>query len=104
MTREKTRYEKHSLVLMDTHEIEPIRLLRAWLKELDLAISKTTKQSLVTNIAHAVESKLGATFLKEDGLDEDVVRFRGATVIVDKAGSLKEIQSGQMTFLPFVSS
>lgn len=51
------------LILVDTHEIKPITLLGAGLKELDLTISEGPEQALITDIAHAVESKLGATLL-----------------------------------------
>jgi hypothetical protein len=61
------------LVLVDAHEVEPVCLLSAGLKESDVFISESTEQPLVSNITHTVESELSATFLEKDGLDKDVV-------------------------------
>ncbi len=71
------------LVLMHSHEIEPVALLRVWSKEFDFSISKCSKHSLVSDIAHAVKRELGAAFLQENWLHLDVVGFRRPPVVVD---------------------
>ena len=73
------------LVLVYTHEIEPIVLLHTWLKEFDLAISKSPKQSLIPDITHAVQSKLCISFLEQNRLYLYVVGFWGSPIIVDQS-------------------
>lgn len=81
------------LVLMDTHQIKPIFLLRARLKELNLTIPKCPKQTLVPDIAHAVQGKLGAAFLQEYRFYSDVVRFGSSSVVIQQSSYLEYIQS-----------
>ena len=47
-------YALHILILVYTHEIKPILLLHARLKEFDFSISKSPKQSLISDVAHAI--------------------------------------------------
>jgi hypothetical protein len=81
---------------MNTHEIEPITLLRTRLEELDLAIPEGPEKAFITNVAHTIQSKLGATFLKKYRLDSDFVCFRHATIVIDQSRDLKQIQGGVM--------
>ena len=52
------------LVLMDTHEVEPVVLLPAGLEEFDFVVTKCPEQSLISNIAHTIQSKFGLAFLQ----------------------------------------
>ena len=76
---------------MDAHQVEPVVLLCTRLKELNLAISECPKKSLVSDVAHAVQCKLSLALLEKDGLDDDVVGFRGAAIVVDKTGNLQQV-------------
>ena len=74
---------------MDTHEIEPVRLLLRRLEELHFAITKRPEETLVTHIAHSVHSELCAPFLQKDWLDLDVVALMSPAVVVHKTTDLK---------------
>lgn len=50
----KYSHPVYSLILMHTHEIEPILLLRTRLIEFHFTIPKGPKEALVSHIAHAV--------------------------------------------------
>ena len=78
---------------MDTHKIKPILLLRPGLEELDFAISKCSKKSLIPHIAHTVQCKLCISLLQKYGLDLDVVRFGSSSVVIDQTCCLEQIQS-----------
>lgn len=69
---------------MDAHQVEPVLLLHARPEELDFAITKRAKQSFVPHIAHAVQRELRATLLQQHRLDENIVRLRCPTIVVDK--------------------
>lgn len=83
---------KNILVLMNAHQIEPILLLCARLKKLDLSISKSSKQALISNIAHAVQGEFRLSLLQQDWLDDNVVRFGSPSVVIEQTGNLKQIQ------------
>lgn len=70
------------LILMNTHKIEPITLLCTRLEELDLAVSESPEKAFITNVAHTIQSKLGATFLKKYRLDSDFVCLGHATIVI----------------------
>jgi hypothetical protein len=70
------------LVLMNSHEIEPIIRLHIWPKELDLAIPKGPKEPLVSHIAHPIQRQLGVSLLQQHRFDGDVVRLRGTAIII----------------------
>lgn len=55
---------KNILVLMNAHQIEPILLLCSRLKKLDLSISKSSKQALISNIAHTVQGEFCFSLLQ----------------------------------------
>ena len=76
---------------MDAHDIEPVGFLHSWLEELDLAIPKCPKEPLVSDIAHAIERKLGLAFLQKHRLDKDVIRFWGSSVVIEQTGNLKQV-------------
>jgi hypothetical protein len=42
--------------------------------------------------------------LEENGFDGDVIRLRGAAVVVHKTRDLQEVQGTQMTFLATVNN
>jgi hypothetical protein len=63
----------NSLVLMNTHKVEPVVLDLTGFEELDLFISECSIESFITNIAHTVQCKLCPAFLKKNGSDFDVV-------------------------------
>ena len=89
---------------MHTQEIEPIRALGAWPKELDLAVSKRPEEPLVAHVAHAEERELSAAFLEEHWFDLDVVRFVRAAVVVDEPAHLKDVKRGEVAVLGFHES
>lgn len=91
------------LVLVDAHEVEPILLLRARPIELDLSITKGAKEPLIPNIAHPIQSKLGSTFLQQNGLDKNIVRLWCPSVVIDESRNLQQIKRSQMSFLVSVS-
>lgn len=76
-------YALYILILVYTHEIEPVLLLHARLKEFDFPISESPKQSLVSDVAHAIESKLCVSLLKQNRLNLYIIRFRGSPIVVD---------------------
>lgn len=78
---------------MDTHQVEPVFLLRARLEELDLAVPKCPKQTLIPDIAHSVQGKLGAAFLQQYRLYSDVVRLGSSSVVIEQSSHLEYIQS-----------
>ena len=45
---------RNILILVHTHEIEPIVFLGSRLVKLDFTISECSKQTLISNIAHAI--------------------------------------------------
>ena len=71
------------LVLMDTHETEPILSLRKGSEELDLMILEGPIEPLIPHIAHAIESKLCVPLLHKYRLDLYVVCFWSPSVVVD---------------------
>ena len=91
------------VILMYAEEIEPVVLLHARLEELDTSISPGSKEAFVTDIAETVQCELCISLLEEDGLDLDVVGFRGAAVVVDETRHLQEVESSQMPLLCGVS-
>lgn len=46
---------QYELVLVHTHQIEPILLLSARLKEFDLAIPEGAEKALVSDVTHAIQ-------------------------------------------------
>jgi len=74
---------------VDTHEVEPILLLCTRLVKLNLAVSEGSKQTFISNIAHAVQRKFRMTLLQQNRLYLDVVGFRGPPVIIDQARYLE---------------
>lgn len=79
------------LVLVHAHEIEPLIFVRTRLEELDVSVTKCAKQPLVSHIAHAIEGKLRAPFLKENRLYGNAVRLGRSSVVVDQARHLQEV-------------
>ncbi len=77
------------LVLVDTHEVEPILLLCTRLVKLNLAVSEGSEQTFVSNVAHAIQSKFGLPLLQQDRLHLDVVGFGSSTVVIDEARYLE---------------
>ena len=73
---------------MYAHEVEPIILLHSRLEELNLAISECPKESLIPDITHPIECKFGVPFLQQHGLDENIVRFWGSSIVVYQSGYL----------------
>jgi len=55
---------RNLLVLMHTHQVEPVVLLLTRLEELDFAIPKSAEKSFVSHIAHSVQCKLSASLLQ----------------------------------------
>lgn len=51
------------LVLVNAHDVEPVRFLGSRLKELHLAIPESSEQPLVPNVAHSIERELGLSLL-----------------------------------------
>ncbi len=51
------------LVLVNAHDVEPVRFLGSRLEELHLAITESSEQPLVSNIAHSIERELGLSLL-----------------------------------------
>lgn len=90
------------MVLMHTRKIEPLVLVQAWLEELHVAIAERAEETLVADIAHAVQSKLGRAFLQKYRLDLNVVGLWRSTVIVQEARHLQDVESGQMSFTGWV--
>lgn len=58
-----TKLESNALILVNTHQVEPILLLSSRLEELYFTITKCSKQSLIPHITHTVKSQFGLTFL-----------------------------------------
>jgi hypothetical protein len=81
---------------MNAQKIEPITLLCTRLKELDLAVSESPEEPLITDIAHTIQSELRATLLKEYRLDRNFVRLGHASIVIHKSSNLKQVQSGIM--------
>ena len=90
------------LILMYTHKVEPIALLRAGLEEFDLAISESSKETLVTNVAHTIQSEFGAALLKKYRLDSNLICLGHTTVVIHQSCNLKQVQ-GRIMFLSFSS-
>lgn len=63
----------YSLILMDTHKIEPVLLLCAWLEKFDFLISEGSEQPFVPDVAHTIQSKFSVSFLHQNRLDLDIV-------------------------------
>lgn len=78
---------------MDAHQIKPVLLLGTRLKKLDLPVPKGPEKPFISDIAHTVKSEFGLSFLQQNRLHEDVVRFRSSTVVIDQSGYLQQIQS-----------
>lgn len=70
---------------MDTHQVEPVLFLSARLEKLDFSIPESSKQSLISDIAHAIKSKFGLSFLKENRFYYYVIGLRSPSVVVDKS-------------------
>lgn len=83
---------KYLLILMNAHQIEPVLLLCTRLKKLDLSVSKGSKQAFISNIAHTIQGKLRLALLQQDWLDDNIIRFRGPSVVVEQTGNLEQIQ------------
>jgi hypothetical protein len=90
------------MVLMHTCEVEPLVLVQAGLEELHIAVAKRAEEALVANIAHAVQGKLGGSFLQEYRLDLDVVGFWRSAVVVQEARHLQDVESSKMAFAGWV--
>ena len=80
---------EYPLILVDAHEIKPIVLLGSRLEKFDFSVTKRPEQTLVPNVAHAIEGQLCVSFLQEDGLDLDIVRFESSSIVVDQARCLE---------------
>lgn len=78
---------------MNAHQIEPILLLGARLKKFDLPVPKGPEKPFVSNITHTVQREFGLSFLQENRLHEDIVRFRSSAVVIDQPRYLQQIQS-----------
>jgi len=51
------------LVLVNAHYVEPVRFLGPRLEELDFTISESSKQPLISDIAHPIKRELSLPFL-----------------------------------------
>ena len=71
------------LILVNTHEIEPIMFLCAWLVELGISILEGPVEPFIPHIAHAIKGQLGVSFLQQYRLDLNLVCFRDPSVVVD---------------------
>lgn len=78
---------------MNAHQIEPILLLGARLKEFDLPVPKGPEEPFVSHITHTIQGEFGLTFLQQYRLHEDVVRFRSSAVVIHQPRYLQQIQS-----------
>ena len=94
----------NTLILVDTHEVEPVLLLHPGLVKFDFPISEGPKQALVPNVAHAIQCELRISFLKQYRFNLDIIRFGSSAIVVNQASSLQQVQSCQMSFLRQVSS
>ena len=72
----------HEPVLVDTHDVEPVRTLFRWPKEFDPAISESSEKSLVSDITHTIECEFRLSFLQKNRLDVDVVRFMSSSIVI----------------------
>jgi hypothetical protein len=90
------------MVLVHTCEVEPLVLVQAGLEEFHIAVAKRAEEALVANIAHAVQGKLGGSFLQEYRLDLDVVGFWRSAVVVQEARHLQDVESSKMSFSGWV--
>ncbi len=73
----------HVLILVNAHQVEPVHHLGARLKKFHLSVPKGPKKPLVSDIAHAVQSKLGLPLLQQYRLDNYVIGFWGPPVVVE---------------------
>ena len=92
------------LVLMYTHQVEPLVLLDLGAKKLDFAVAEGAEEALVTDVGETIESELGASFLEENRGDGDVVVFRCAAEVVYKTCCREEIECAETAFLRVVST
>lgn len=67
---------------MNAQKIEPIFLLGAWLKELDITVAKSPEKPLISDIAQTIKSQFCTTLLQEYGLHLNLVRLRSAAVVI----------------------
>jgi hypothetical protein len=67
---------------MHAHEIEPVILLSTRLKELHVAVTERAEEPLISDIAHAIQSKLGVAFLEKDWLYGNAIRFGCSSVVI----------------------
>lgn len=51
------------LVLVNAHNVEPVRFLGSGLEELHSAVPESSEQPLIPHVAHAIERELGLSLL-----------------------------------------
>lgn len=52
------------LILMYAHDIKPVLLLCAWLKEFDFTVAERPEKTFISDIAHTIQSQLCLAFLQ----------------------------------------
>jgi hypothetical protein len=70
-----TKFERYGniLILVYAHQVEPLVFLRTGLEEFDFPISKRSKQTFVTDVAHTIQSEFGTAFLEKNWLNFNLV-------------------------------
>src|SRR5579863_4573731 len=85
------------MILMNCHHVEPISLLDPRFEELDFAIPKCPKKTLVSDIAHSVQCQLSLTLLQQDWLHLYIVRLECSAEIVKKPRNLQQIKRAEVS-------
>jgi len=51
------------LILVNAHDVEPVRFLGSRLEDLHIAVPESSEQPLISHVAHSIERELGLSLL-----------------------------------------